>query len=139
LVLKSLYLVMRHQVIIVLFLCLSISCSRHRINYRLINRLAKCQDGWQYFKLDHQVRGKIIYYERGYCGFISLNSVTIITTSARDTIRVLELTCGTKVFNKSDSVLVNPVNKPNSAGTSSDVDFTCLVKRTCYGSVTKVE
>lgn len=124
---------------LVLFLCLSISCSRYRIHDPVLRHLAKCRDKWRYFKLDRQVRGKVLSYAKGLCGYFMLNSAVVIVTSVHDTIRVLELPCYHKMFARSDSVLIEPVNKPDSAGSILDVDFTCLVKRTCYGHITKVE
>jgi hypothetical protein len=117
----------------------SIGCSRHTINNHLLNHLGKCRDTWQYFTLDHQIRGRVLSYAKGVCGYVQISSNIIILTSARDTIRVLELPCYHGLIVKSDSVLVNPVIKPDSAGAVMDLNFTCQVKRTCYGRITKIQ
>ncbi len=56
-----------------------------------LRHLASCRNEWQYFKLDRQVRGKVLSYAKGLCGYFMLNSAAVIVTSANDTIRVLEL------------------------------------------------
>ncbi len=135
----ELYLTMRQSLLIIVLVYIGLSCSGQTINQRQLNELVECRDTWQYFKLDHQIRGKVLSYAKGLCGYFTMNSATIIVTSAHDTIRVLELPCYHGLIVKSDSVLVKPVSKPDSAGAILDVNFTCLVKRTCYGHVTKVQ
>jgi|GEM_PF-2177291 len=108
-------------------------------NRHWAKRMVKCKKTWIYFKLDHQLRGKVLSYAEGMCGYIMVSSNIIMRTTTGDTIRVLELPCYSKIFVKSDSVLVSPVNKPDSAGAVGDIKFDCKVKRTCFAHVTKIQ
>ena len=134
-----LYLTMRYLPLILILLCLNIACSMHMENRHWVKRLIKCKSTWVYFKLDHQVRGKILSYSKGICGYIQVSSNTIIHTSTGDTIRVLEMPCYGKIFAKSDSVLVTPLSKPDSIGGVGDLKFDCKVKKTCHAEVTKIQ
>jgi hypothetical protein len=136
--LMCLYLTMRSNSIILICLFFIAGCSRYGISRHNLNHLKKCRNNWQYFKLDHQIRGKILSYAKGYCGYFAIPSETIIATTTQDTIRVLELQCDGKIFARSDSVLVTPVSEPDSVGILSDDYFFCIVKRTCGGAVTKI-
>jgi hypothetical protein len=121
-----------------MFLLTTVACSRNNISKRHLKRLIKCSNTWQYFLLDHEIKGKVLSYSDGVCGMTALASNNIIVTNTHDTLRVLELSCGTKTFAKLDDVMVTPVNKPDSAGANMDGKYDCYIKKTCYAKVSKV-
>jgi hypothetical protein len=130
---------MRYKSLLIFFLMMSFGCSEKRRIQKMSDTVGECKKTWVYFKLERPVRGKVLSYAKGMCGYFAISSNTIVLTSAHDTIRVLQLPCNGGVCVKSDSVLVTPVTKVDSAGAIGDRMFDCRVKRTCFADVTKIQ
>jgi len=132
-------LTMRYRSFILILLCLNSACSKHIENRHWFKRMVKCKSNWVYFKLENPIRGRVLSYAKGMCGYFEIASNIIIRTSAGGTIRVFELPCVIKgEIIKSDSVLVSPVGKPDSVGGLMDGKFDCIVRRTCIAHVAKI-
>lgn len=101
--------------------------------------MVACKKTWEYFKIDKPIRGKVLSYAKGICGYVAISSNIIIRSSTGDTLRGLELPCYSGIFEKSDSVLVSPVSDPYKAGGVGDIKFDCKVKKTCYAHIDKIK
>jgi hypothetical protein len=119
---------------------LNTACSNKIENQHRFKRLVKCQKTWVYFKLDHQIHGKVLSYAKGECGYFAIPSNVIVRTSSGDTIRAMELPCLSEVFEKSDSILVMPISKVDSLGGGlGDGKYDCKVKQTCFAHLSKIK
>ncbi len=121
---------------IILFLCLGCS-EQHKIEKRA-NALRKCEDAWQYFKLDKPIKGIVLLHTKGYCGYIYAHANTIIIVNDKDTIRVVG-PCNTANVQVADSVIVYPDDSDTSKGTFGDTKYDCRVQKTCHGIVSKLK
>jgi hypothetical protein len=130
---------MRYISLILVLLRLNIACSRRMENRHWYKRLLRCENAWVYFKLENQIRGQILSHAKGTCDYFEISSNTIILISSGDTIRELELPCYSEVFQKSDSVLVTPISKVDSAGGIGDNKYDCKVRKTCFAHLSKIQ
>ena len=124
---------------LILILCLSATfCFGQKNSKKFEDLKNKCQGSWQYFTLEETTIGQVLFHEKAYflCGVIATASLTIIKTSLGDTIRVLELCNTNKEFKKTNFVKVTPNHNPDfGVSIPKDKTFGCLVKKTCYGTV----
>jgi hypothetical protein len=114
-----------------------VGCFEQRRNERIVNAVGKCENKWQYFKLDRPIKGVVLLHTKGYCGYVHIHSNTIIVTDNNDTIRV-DGPCITESVAISDSVIVHPYESDNVKGAIGDLKYDCSIRKTCYGLVTKI-
>ena len=128
---------MRNGVLILLIL-LGFGCSEKHSIFKMAKALSKCENNWQYFKLTEPIKGVVLLHTKGYCGYAHIHANTIIIINNTDTIRV-NGPCYTENTSTLDSVLINPYKTDNVTGTIGDLKYDCIIKKTCYGIITKIK
>lgn len=96
-----------------------------------------CPRGWIYREYSAPVRGRVVFYGHNtdLCGLVPSASVTLVRTSAHDTIRVLDLCYLGDPIPVGAAVTIQPVKAP---GFEVDVPAdprACSLKATCFGTV----
>lgn len=120
-----------------LFVCFGCS-EQHRIQKRS-NALSKCENEWEYFKIDKPIKGIVLLHTKGYCGYSNIHSNTIVILNGKDTIRV-DGPCTTENVSVSDSVIVRPYyDSDNVKGAIGDLRYDCTIRKTCRGVVSKLK
>jgi hypothetical protein len=108
-------------------------------------RLVKCQQDWNYRKLDKELTAKIEFYEQPteICGSVITASVAIVTTSEMRTLRILTICnfkgIGTEAkFKKGDTVKIIPSEPSKTRISLIPYDpEVCLIKEAYFGSISK--
>ena len=115
-----------------------VSCSeRHKIR-KMADIISKCEDKWQYFKLEEPIKGVVLLHTKGYCSYAHIHANTIIITNKNDTIRI-NGPCYTENVSVSDSVVVKPYESDAVIGAIGDLKYDCMIKKTCYGLIAKIK
>lgn len=109
-----------------------------------LNISTSCRQTWTYSKLDEDVNGTIVFYEKApaLCGYLSSASIALVRTDKLDTIRVLTL-CGNSStenreikFNVGDKVQITPERVPSFKVDLFAVDpKECEITETFFGKV----
>lgn len=93
---------------------------------------------WQAVKLSDSLNGTIISYFNNpfLCGKVPTASIAIVKLYNGDTLRILELCSGTKIFKPGDTIMIYPHRVPEVKNVllPSDKDaIDCKISKTTYG------
>ena len=129
---------MRLKILLLSSIILIYACSeKHKIQ-RQVKEIYKLRKTWQFFKLDHPIKGIVLVHAKGNCGYANIPSTSLIVTDAHDSIRIIE-PCYNIVVAANDSVSVTPLKDTLGYGIFSLSQYEYKIKKTCYGVVAKIK
>ena len=127
--------------IILFFICIlsgTVALSQKKISVSVIN---PCQKNWKYFASKDTIEGNVIYYETsGDCGYFVTASLTLVVTTIKDTIRVLQFCDNRNNFKYFQKVKVLPcrITKKRAGLIPIDEKNDCKIKKTYYSKIIAV-
>lgn len=96
-----------------------------------------CQHEWIYRAYSVPLKGQVLFYihSTDLCGLVPTAAVTLVKTSAQDTIRVLDLCYLGDPIPVGATVTIQPIKAPGFKVDVAVDPWSCRLKSTCFGTV----